>query len=165
VIQTDAAINPGNSGGPLVDLRGRVVGINTAGVRAGAAENVGFAIAINRARPVIDHAMEDPEGPAPLLGVFTQPVTPVLAAQLGLSVDEGALVRTLQAGGPAAEAGIEVGDVIVAVAGEEVTDNDSLQERLLEHDPDELVEVTVVRGTETLTVEVTLGVRPLPIET
>jgi S1-C subfamily serine protease len=55
--------------------------------------------------------------------------------------------------------------VIVAVAGEEVTDNDSLQERLLEHDPDELVEVTVVRGTETLTVEVTLGVRPLPIET
>jgi len=165
VIQTDAAINPGNSGGPLVDLRGRVVGINTAGVGAGAAENVGFAIAINRARPVIDHAMEDPEGPAPLLGVSTQPVTPVLAAQLSLSVDEGALVRALPAGGPAAEAGIEVGDVIVAVAGEEVTDNDSLQERLLEHDPDELVEVTVVRGTETLTVEVTLGVRPLPIET
>ena len=165
VIQTDAAINPGNSGGPLVDLRGRVVGINTAGVGAGAAENVGFAIAINRARPVIDHAMEDPEGPAPLLGVSTQPVTQVLAAQLGLSVDEGALVRTLLAGGPAAEAEIEVGDVIVAVAGEEVTDNDSLQERLLEHDPDELVEVTVVRGTETLTVEVTLGVRPLPIET
>ena len=165
VIQTDAAINHGNSGGPLVDLRGRVVGINTAGVGAGAAENVGFAIAINRARPVIDHAMEDPEGPAPLLGVSTQPVTPVLAAQLSLSVDEGALVRALPAGGPAAEAGIEVGDVIVAVAGEEVTDNDSLQERLLEHDPDELVEVTVVRGTETLTVEVTLGVRPLPIET
>jgi S1-C subfamily serine protease len=165
VIQTDAAINPGNSGGPLVDLRGRVVGINTAGVGAGAAENIGFAIAINRARPVIDHAIEDPEGPAPLLGVSTQTVTPSIAAQLDLSVDEGVLVRALPAGGPAAGAGIEVGDVIVAVAGEEITDNDSLQERLLEHEPDEQVEVTVVRGTETLTVEVTLAVRPLPIET
>jgi serine protease Do len=165
VIQTDAAINPGNSGGPLVDLQGRVVGINTAGVGAGAAENIGFAIAINRARPVIDHAIEDPEGPAPLLGVSTQPVTPALAAQLGLSVDEGALVRAAPAGGPAAEGGIEVGDVIVAVAGEEVTDNDSLQERLLEHEPNERVEVTVIRGTETVTIEVTLGVRPLPIET
>jgi S1-C subfamily serine protease len=165
VIQTDAAINPGNSGGPLVDLQGRVVGINTAGVGAGAAENIGFAIAINRARPVIDHAIEDPEGPAPLLGVSTQPVTPAMAAQLGLSVDEGALVRAAPAGGPAAEGGIEVGDVIVAVAGEEVTDNDSLQERLLEHEPNERVEVTVIRGTETVTIEVTLGVRPLPIET
>jgi S1-C subfamily serine protease len=165
VIQTDAAINPGNSGGPLVDLRGRVVGINTAGVGAGAAENIGFAIAINRARPVIDHAIEDPEGPAPLLGVSTQTVTPTIAAQFGLSVEEGVLVRELHAGGPAAEAGIEVGDVIVAVAGEDVADNDSLQERLLEHEPDDRVEVTVVRGTETLTVEVTLAVRPLPIET
>jgi S1-C subfamily serine protease len=165
VIQTDAAINPGNSGGPLVDLQGRVVGINTAGVGAGAAENIGFAIAINRARPVIDHAIEDPEGPAPLLGVSTQPVTPAMAAQLGLSVDEGALVRAAPAGGPAAEGGIEVGDVIVAVAGEEVTDNDSLQKRLLEHEPNERVEVTVIRGTETVTIEVTLGVRPLPIET
>jgi S1-C subfamily serine protease len=164
VIQTDAAINPGNSGGPLVDLRGRVVGINTAGVGAGAAENIGFAISINRARPVIDHAVEDPEGPAPMLGVSTQTVTPPLVAQFGLTVDSGALVRTLPQGGPADEAGIEVGDVIVAVAGDEVIDNDSLQERLLDHDPGERVVVTVVRGSETLTVEVTLGVRPLPIE-
>jgi hypothetical protein len=66
-----------------VDLEGRVVGINTAGVGAGAAENIGFAIAINRARPVIEHAIEDPEGPEPLLGVSTQAVTPALAAQFG----------------------------------------------------------------------------------
>jgi S1-C subfamily serine protease len=164
VIQTDAAINPGNSGGPLVDLEGRVVGINTAGVGAGAAENIGFAIAINRARPVIEHAIEDPEGPAPLLGVSTQAVTPELVAQFGLSVESGALVRALAEDGPAAAAGIQAGDVIVAVAGEEVTGNASLQERLLEHEPEEPVEVTVVRGTETLTLEVTLGVRPLPIE-
>ena len=165
VIQTDAAINPGNSGGPLVDLQGRVVGINTAGVGAGAAENVGFAIAINRARPVINHAIEDPESPAPLLGVSTVTVDELEAVQEGLSVEQGVLVEGLLPDGPAAEGGIEAGDVIVAVAGEEVTDNDSLQERLLEHEPAEQVKVTVVRGTETLTVEVTLGLRPLPIET
>jgi S1-C subfamily serine protease len=164
VIQTDAAINPGNSGGPLVDLRGRVVGINTAGVGAGAAENIGFAIAINRARPVIDHAMEDPEGPTPLLGVSTLTVDDLVALQRGLTVEEGALVDGLPPDGPADQAGLEVGDVIVAVAGNEVIDNDTLQERLLEHEPNETVEVTVVRGSETLTVEVTLGVHPLPIE-
>jgi S1-C subfamily serine protease len=164
IIQTDAAINPGNSGGPLVDLAGRVVGINTAGVGAGAAENIGFAIAINRARPIIDHAVEDPEGPAPLLGVSTQTLTPAVVAQNGLSVDAGALVLRLAQDGPADGAGIEVGDVIVAVAGQEVTGNASLQERLLEHEPEETVDVTVVRGTETVTVQVTLGVRPLPIE-
>jgi S1-C subfamily serine protease len=163
VIQTDAAINPGNSGGPLVDLRGRVVGINTAGVGAGAAENIGFAIAINRARPVIDHAMEDPEGPTPLLGVSTLTVDDLVALQRGLTVEEGALVDGLLPDGPADQAGLEVGDVIVAVAGNEVIDNDTLQERLLEHEPNETVEVTVVRS-ETLTVEVTLGVHPLPIE-
>jgi S1-C subfamily serine protease len=165
VIQTDAAINPGNSGGPLVDLRGRVVGINTAGVGADAAENIGFAIAINRARPVIEHAIEDPEGPTPLLGVSTLTVDEMVAVQRGLSVEEGALVDGLLPDGPADRAGIEVGDVISAVAGDAVTGNSSLQERLLDHEPNETVEVTVVRGTETLTVEVTLGVRPLPIET
>src|SRR5919108_642102 len=115
VIQTDAAINPGNSGGPLVDRAGRVVGINTAGVGAGAAEDVGVAIAINRARTVLEHAIDDPHGPAPLLGVSTQTVTPELVAQFGLSVDTGVLVRTLGEDGPAAAAGIQAGDVIVAV--------------------------------------------------
>jgi serine protease Do len=165
VIQTDAAINPGNSGGPLVDLAGRVVGINTAGVGAAAAENVGFAIAINRARPIIEHAIEDPEGPAPQLGVGTRTVNNLLALQQGLAVERGAFVEGLLAGGPADRAGVEIGDVIVAVGGEEVTGNVSLQERLLQHEPGEAVGVTLARGTETLTVEVTLGVRPLPIET
>jgi S1-C subfamily serine protease len=87
VIQTDAAINPGNSGGPLVDLSGQVIGINTAGVGAETAENIGFAIAIDRARPTIEYAMENPEAPAPFLGVSTSPVTPDSAAVQGLTVD------------------------------------------------------------------------------
>ncbi|HEV3473751.1 MAG TPA: trypsin-like peptidase domain-containing protein, partial [Actinomycetota bacterium] len=81
LIQTDAAINPGNSGGPLVDLSGRVVGINTAGVQAAAAENIGFAIAIDSVRPVIDEAIGNPAAPTAYIGVFTDDVDPVLAAQ------------------------------------------------------------------------------------
>jgi serine protease Do len=162
VIQTDAAINPGNSGGPLVDLSGRVVGINTAG--AGAAENIGFAIAIDRARPIVEHAMEDPDAPAPYLGVSTQTVTPELAATEGLSVDEGVVVAALAPGGPAEGAGIQVGDVIVAVDGEPVADNEDLQASLLEHAPREGVVVTVARGSTTEDITVTLGIRPLPAE-
>jgi serine protease Do len=161
VIQTDAAINPGNSGGPLVDLNGRVIGINTAG--AGSAENIGFAIAIDRARPIIEQAMDNPDEPAPFLGVSTENVTPELAAFEGLSVDRGVLVRALAPRGPAEEAGVEVGDVIVAVDGRDVANNADLQEILLDHRPDEEVVVTVVRGSSTEEISVTLGVRPLPV--
>jgi S1-C subfamily serine protease len=164
VIQTDAAINRGNSGGPLLDLSGRVIGINTAGVGAGTAENIGFAIAIDRARPHIEQAMEDPEAPLPFLGVSTETVTPELAAVEGLTVDEGVLVVALAQGGPAEAAGIQGGDVIVAVDGETVADNADLQDRLLEHQPEDEVEVTVVRGSDTQDFTVTLGVRPLPVE-
>jgi serine protease Do len=162
VIQTDAAINPGNSGGPLVDLSGRVVGINTAGAQA--AENIGFAIAIDRARPIIEHAMEDPEAPAPYLGVSTETVTVDVQLREGLSVDQGVFVGGLAPGGPAEEAGIQVGDVIVAVDGEQVTDNQDLQRLLLEHQPGEQATITVVRGSRTMDVTATLAVRPLPVE-
>jgi serine protease Do len=162
VIQTDAAINPGNSGGPLVDLSGRVVGINTAGAQA--AENIGFAIAIDRARPIIEHAMADPEAPAPYLGVSTETVTVDVQLREGLSVDRGVFVGGLAPGGPAEEAGIQVGDVIVAVDGEPVTDNQDLQRLLLEHRPGEEATISVVRGSDTIDVTATLAVRPLPVE-
>jgi serine protease Do len=164
LIQTDAAINPGNSGGPLVDLSGRVVGINTAGVGAETAENIGFAIAMDRARPVIEHAIESPEAPAAYLGVSTQTVTPAVAAAFGLSVDEGALVRAVGPDTPADRAGIQESDVIVAIGGEAVASTEAVGERILEFQPGDEVEVELARGDETLTVTATLGTRPQPLE-
>ena len=118
VIQTDAAINHGNSGGPLVDMQGRVVGINSAGDDQ--AENIGFAIAIDSAKDTIAKAQQSPLAPTAYLGVSTQPVTADLAVQLDLSVDQGAYVSATTNDGPAAAAGIGEGDVIVAVDGREV---------------------------------------------
>jgi serine protease Do len=161
VVQTDAAINPGNSGGPLVNLAGEVVGINTAG--ANQAENIGFAIAINAARPVIDEAMANPSAPVAYLGVVTQDVSPGLALQFGLSVQSGVLVLDVAPGGPAERAGIGQGDVIVGLDGEDVTDSTSLHELILSHRPGDRVAVTLVtQHDERTTVDVTLGVNPLP---
>ncbi|MGH2712094.1 MAG: S1C family serine protease, partial [Actinomycetota bacterium] len=165
LLQTDAAINPGNSGGPLVDLSGRVVGINTAGVGAGSAENIGFAIAIDRAKPVIEEAMRDPVEQQAFLGVSTSDVDAAVAAQLGLSVKEGALVQEVVPGGPADRGGVAIGDVIVSIAGESVDSSVAVGEVLADLDPGNEVDVVVVtpEGDER-TLRVTLGVRPLPVE-
>jgi serine protease Do len=164
VIQTDAAINPGNSGGPLVDLAGRVVGINSAGVGAQAAENIGFAIAIDSAKPAIDRAIADPEAPVAYLGVFTQDVTLDLAFQLDLPVEEGAYIVDVSPGGPAETAGIEAGGVIVGFDGQEVTGQDQLGELIHAHRPGEEVEVEVVAPDgDRLSITVELGLNPGPI--
>jgi S1-C subfamily serine protease len=159
VLQTDAAINPGNSGGPLVDMAGNVVGINTAGAQT--AENIGFAIAIDAVRPIIDRALERPQAPLPYLGVVTTTVDPGLAFQLGLPVDRGALVQAVT--GPAEAAGIRVGDVIVSLGQEPVESSEELGRAILARQPGDRVDVGVVRPDGTrATLRVTLGVRPLP---
>ncbi|CAN5161177.1 trypsin-like peptidase domain-containing protein [soil metagenome] len=161
VLQTDAPINPGNSGGPLVDLAGNVVGINTAG--AGEAENIGFAIDINAARPFIERAIDDPEAPAAYLGVTTTTVDAGVAAQFGLPVDRGAYVIDVAPGGPAQGAGIEPGDVIVAFDGESIRGSEQLGELILAREPDDEVEIELVNDARgRFAVSVTLGTRPLP---
>lgn len=161
VLQTDAPINPGNSGGPLVDLAGNVVGINTAG--AGEAENIGFAIDINAARPFIERAIEDPEAPAAYLGVTTTTVDAGVAAQFGLPVDRGAYVIDVAPGGPAQSAGIDPGDVIVAFDGEPIEGSEQLGELILAREPDDEVEIELVNDARgRFTASVTLGTRPLP---
>jgi S1-C subfamily serine protease len=96
--------------------------------------------------------------------VSTQNVTPEVAAFEGLPVDSGVQVMALAPGGPAEEAGVEVGDVIVAVDGDPVEDNQDLQELLLAHEPEEEVTITVARASGTEDIAVTLGIRPLPID-
>ncbi len=159
-LQTDAAINPGNSGGPLVDLGGNVIGINTAGNTG--AENIGFAIAIDAARDIIEQAMAHPNAPAAYLGVSSQTVDPGFAGQFGLSVDHGAYVVALAPGGPAQKAGIMTGDVIVGFDGKDVTADDELRDAILARKPGDQVAVVIVRanGSRT-TLAVTLGVRPV----
>jgi S1-C subfamily serine protease len=163
VIQTDAAINHGNSGGPLVNMAGRVVGINSAGDDA--AENIGFAIAIDSAKATIQQAESDPLGPAAYLGVTTQSVTSDLAFQLDLSVDSGAYVVGTSSDGPAGDAGVREGDVIVAVDGHEVTSSDELGSILAELSPGDDVTVEVIGSDGARrSIQLTLGERKLPAE-
>jgi S1-C subfamily serine protease len=163
VIQTDAAINPGNSGGPLVDMQGRVVGINSAG--NGNAENIGFAIKIDFVRDTIGSSIENPLAPTGYLGVSTTAITPDLRFQQNLSVESGALVVSTLADGPAADAGIGEGDVIVAVNGEAVDSPEDLGAVLDELKPGDAVSVELVeQDGQSRTVDVELAARPLPVE-
>ncbi|HEX6400100.1 MAG TPA: trypsin-like peptidase domain-containing protein [Actinomycetota bacterium] len=163
VVQTDAAINHGNSGGPLVDMAGRVVGINSAGSEQ--AENIGFAIAIDSAKPVIEQAISEPLAPAAYLGVTTRDVTTDLAFQLGLDVDRGAFVLATLPNGPAADAGIREGEVLVEVDGRAIDTSADLGAVLHALGPGDRIEVVAVgEDGEERTVTVELGTRPLPTE-
>ena len=165
VVQTDAAINPGNSGGPLVNLAGQVVGINTAGVSAQNAENVGFAIQINEAKPIIEQAAEHPQAPVAYMGVSSVDASnPQIQFELDPAVDRGAAVVAVVPNGPAEEAGIGSGDVIVAFDGKTVTTSDELGAAIRADEPGDRASVTIVRqdGSRT-TVTVTLGTNPVAI--
>jgi S1-C subfamily serine protease len=163
VIQTDAAINHGNSGGPLVDMEGRVVGINSAGSEN--AENIGFAISIDSAKTAIEQAISHPLQATAYLGVSTRDVTPDLAFQFGLPIDDGAFVLATLTGGPAADAGIREGDVIVEVDGEAIRAATDLGRVLDALKPGDQVEVRVIgSGGQERTVSVKLGTKPLPTE-
>ena len=163
VIQTDAAINHGNSGGPLVDMAGRVVGINSAG--ADTAENIGFAISIDSAKSPISQAISHPLQAAAYLGVSTRDVTPDLAFQLGLSVEKGAVVLATLTGGPAAAAGIHQGDVIVEVDGKPIDAAADLGRVLDTLKPGDTVDVKVTGSNgQERTVSAKLGTKPLPTE-
>jgi serine protease Do len=154
-IQTDASINPGNSGGPLIDMEGRVVGINTAIVAQG--QGIGFAIPINLAKSVMRQLRDKGRVVRGWLGVYIQPVTPELAEKFGLEGDQGALVADVVNGSPADKAGLKRGDVIVAYNGREVGDTHALPRMVAATPVGEKAEVTVIRGGETKELTVTIG--------
>jgi 2-alkenal reductase len=164
LIQTDTAINPGNSGGPLLNLQGQVIGINTAVIRqagqtgnSSVAEGLGFSIPANLVKVVSGRIIAEGTIARPGLGATTTPVTPGLVAQEGLQVQQGALVTDLVNGGPAAAAGIQVNDVIIAIDGKQVTKDSILSLLLLNYKPGAQVAVTLARGQDRLNVQVTLG--------
>jgi len=160
VIQTDAAINPGNSGGPLVNLAGQVVGVNTAG--ANTAENIGFAIQIDSAKPIVFQAAENPSQPVAFMGITSAaPSNPQVQFQFNTPVDKGAVIVDLVPGGPAEDAGIVVGDTIVSFDGKDVTDPDQLGQLIRDHSPGDRVTVGVVHADGSSgEVTVTLGTNP-----
>jgi serine protease Do len=163
LIQTDAAINPGNSGGPLVDLNGRLIGINTAAAGAASAENVGFAINIDDAIPVIEEILTTPPDRRPWMGVLLADADAAVDAEVDLDLPEGlqgALITHVISDSPAEAAGLEIGEVVTHVDGDEVTTAQELIDAVAEHDPGETVEFEVVGADGTRTVELELAERP-----
>ena len=159
-IQTDAAINPGNSGGPLVNMRGEVVGITTAVIRGGQAEGVGFAISTATARPIIEALMREGRVERAFLGVALVDVTPQLARQFGLPVEQGVVVSQVVPGGPAARAGLRPNDVIVRLGGRDVRNSGELLQALTQFRAGQTVQVEFYRNNSRQTAEITLGQRP-----
>ena len=166
LLQTDAAINPGNSGGALVDSAGMLVGINTAAARAGSAENVGFAIAIDEARPVIDEIRSKPADQRAWIGVtFDSIDTPAAAVQLGLAPEtRGAAVIAVFAGSPAAKAGLREGDVVVSIDGQAVHSTEEISKALRALDPGDSVVLDVVDHSGPRRVTVTVAKRPATVQ-
>ncbi|NWJ47545.1 MAG: trypsin-like peptidase domain-containing protein [Chloroflexi bacterium] len=165
LIQTDAAINPGNSGGALLDMQGKVIGINTlvAGqAEAGyQAEGIGFAISINQAKLIIDQLVATGKVDHAFLGISFQPLTPAEAKKLSLATGQGgSVVMQVQSGSPAAQAGISNGDVIISIDGQKIIGESTLGEIISQHKPGDKVKLEIIgSNSQSRTVEVTLGLR------
>ncbi|WP_394935456.1 trypsin-like peptidase domain-containing protein [uncultured Ilumatobacter sp.] len=160
LIQTDAAINPGNSGGPLFDLDGKVVGINSAGSLQ--AQNVGFAIAADSARPIFDTLSSGEPVLQAFLGISSVTLTPQTAAQLGIEETgdlRGAVVLDVTVGSAADVAGLRVGDVITAIDGDTVETPENVGDAIAGRDPGDTIRLAVVRDGFESSVDAVLGSR------
>ncbi len=157
-IQTDAAINRGNSGGPLFDMTGKVIGINTAIISpSGGSIGIGFAIPSNAARRVVEQLVQFGETRRGWIGVRIQPVTPDIAESLGLKEAKGVLIAGVTEGGPAAAAGIKVGDVVTAFDGRPVADPRELAKMVADAGISASVPVTLRRDGKDVVVTIALG--------
>jgi serine protease Do len=162
LIQTDAAINQGNSGGPLVNLAGDVIGINTLVVRGNGfgstiAEGLGFAIPINTAKIVAAQIVKKGYFARPHLGIRWQFITPRVARAYNLPVQWGTYIADVFPGGPAAESGLNVGDIITQIGDTALDQDHTYINTLFTHEPGEEINLTVVRGEKEFIVSVVLG--------
>jgi serine protease Do len=160
-VQTDASINPGNSGGPLLDSRGAVVGINSAIFsQSGGSIGIGFAIPINLAKTVLLQLRDRGSVVRGYLGVAVRPITPETAETTGLKDQKGALIESVVEGSPAEKAGVQKGDVIVAVNEQAIGAPPELTRKIVGTAPGTRVELSIVRKGKTITLPVELGRLP-----
>jgi serine protease Do len=162
LIQTDAPISPGNSGGALANASGEVIGINVAYLPPGqtGAVNIGFAIPSPTATSVADQIIETGRVVHAYMGVGTQPITPELQQLYNLPRDSGLLIAEVAPNSPASDAGLQQGDIIVSVDGEEITDSANLASLIRDKKPGDQVELVIDRDGQEQTVTVTLEERP-----
>ncbi len=157
-IQTDASINPGNSGGPLINLRGEVVGINTAIFsRGGGNIGIGFAIPINLVKELLPQLKSKGKVTRGWLGVVIQGVTPAIAESLGMDQARGALVANVSGDGPASRAGVQIGDVIIEFGGQRVKESNDLPIIVARTPVNKEVSVIVLRDGKEVELSVTVG--------
>lgn len=163
LLQTDAAINSGNSGGPLINLAGQVVGINTAVVRgegfSTGAEGLGFAIPSNVGKAVAQRLIENGNARPSFLGVQYEELNPQVAIEKGFTITDGALLQEVVNGSPAAQAGLQVGDIITAINGQPINERHPLVSLLIEHVAGETIRLDILRGGQTFQTNLTLGER------
>ena len=160
-VQTDAPINPCNSGGPLVDTRGRAVGINTFILsQSGGSEGIGFAVPSNIVRDVVLQLRRDGHVHRGHIGVYAQTLTPALAAGLGIERESGVVLGDVTPDGPAEKAGLKVGDLVASLDGKPIENARQLEVNLYRRPKGEKVRLQIVRGVETLGFEVEVIERP-----
>ena len=160
-IQTDASINPGNSGGPLVDIYGRVIGINNhIFTRTGGNMGIGFAIPINNAKPVIEELIQHGKVTRGRIGIEIKSVTPEMAEALGLPEARGALVNSVEPGSPAEQAGVQVGDVILAFDGQPIQKTLDLVKRVSSSPVGQKRTLTLWRDGREIRLQIRIGEFP-----
>jgi S1-C subfamily serine protease len=161
LVQTDAAINPGNSGGPLIwAVARRVIGMNTLIADPSQAQGLGFAVSSNTIRTVADELIKNGRIDRGFIGIQYAPLTPRAAVALGLPPAAGIQISGVVSGSPAAQAGLRVGDVVTKLNDQQIDQEHALQSLLLKFRPGDRVRLTIVRGTQTMTIELILGARP-----
>ena len=160
LIQTDAAINPGNSGGPLLNLNGELVGINTAGIQG--ASGLGFAVSVDTVNDIVPQLMQHGKVIRPFIGIGTQAITPGIAARFDLPADQGLLIVQVVPNSPAAQAGLQEGDIIRVVDGQQIKTEADLQAVLRSKSPGDTITLTVLRNGNEQQVQVKLAEAPAP---
>jgi serine protease Do len=161
MIQTDAAINPGNSGGPLVNIKGEIIGINTAiFTRSGGYQGIGFAIPINMVKIIMKDLVEKGKVVRGWLGVVIQDIDPALAKSFNVTVTEGVLVSDVQDNSPAKEAGFERGDIVIEYDGKSIRDVNHLRNTVAQTEINKKIKVKVLRDGKEKELTVKIGEQP-----